>query len=67
MEMTMTLTDLERWSIQRADLEYELELLESGEVTAADGQGFDSTEEAIHEITASIAKLDGIISRATAN
>jgi len=58
----MTLTNLERWTIQRADLQYELELREDGVM---------STEtyiaaEAVRAVTASIAQLDVIISQAMA-
>lgn len=59
----MTLTNLERWTIQRADLQYELELL-ADEVVPMET---DVTAEAIRAATATIAQLDVIISQAMAS
>ena len=59
----MTLTNLERWTIQRADLQYELELLADDAMPME----MDSTAEAIRAVTATIAQLDVIISQAMAS
>lgn len=63
MEIPMTLTNLERLTIQRADLQYELELLEDDVMPTET----DMTAEAIRTVTASIAQLDAIISQAMAS
>ena len=61
----MTLTNLERWTIQRADLQYELELLADDAMPME--TEMDSTAEAIRTATATIAQLDVIISQAMAS
>lgn len=62
----MMLTNFERWTIRRADLEYELELLESDLFTAPGGLGCDISEEEIRLMKRNFAELNGLISQAEA-
>jgi hypothetical protein len=63
----MILTNFERLTIRRADLEYELELLESDLFTATGGLADDISDEEIALMKTNFAELNGLISQAKAN